>query len=129
MDMTVAIDKLKELQDILSAKYDLEMKISESPKRLSNQKELVARLKKEFIEKVKSSILTTIRNFFHILSLNGTRAVKTARVSRYLVLAPRICRQRRRANCQEERGRAKVSLLWAARRGSLPSKPTTIGVW
>lgn len=51
MDMTVAIDKLKELQDILSAKYDLEMKISESPKRLSNQKELVARLKKEFIEK------------------------------------------------------------------------------
>ena len=56
-------EKLKKLQNILVKKYDLEKKIEEAPKQLSSQEELLARMKKEFIEKndeyetVKSGVL------------------------------------------------------------------------
>ena len=56
-------EKLKKLQSILVKKYDLEKKIEEAPKQLSSQEELLARMKKEFIEKndeyetVKSGVL------------------------------------------------------------------------
>ncbi|MCQ2592604.1 MAG: C4-type zinc ribbon domain-containing protein [Treponema sp.] len=44
-------EKLKELQTILVEKYKLEAKVEEAPKQLSNQEELLADLKKKFIEK------------------------------------------------------------------------------
>lgn len=44
-------EKLKELQDILVQKYDLEAKVEEAPKQLTTQEELLARLKKEYIAK------------------------------------------------------------------------------
>ena len=40
-------EKLKELQDVLVQKYELEAKVEEAPKQLSAQDELLARLKKE----------------------------------------------------------------------------------
>ena len=49
--MTEIFDKLKKLQDILAEKYAIEREIEESPKKLSAQDELLARLKREFIEK------------------------------------------------------------------------------
>ncbi len=49
--MTEVFNKLKELQDVLSQKYDVEQQIHEAPKKLSSQEELLSRLKKEFIEK------------------------------------------------------------------------------
>ena len=54
MEMTEVFDKLKSLQDVLVEKYDLEKKIDSSPKQLDSQDELLARLKKEYIEKNKS---------------------------------------------------------------------------
>ncbi|MDI9386852.1 MAG: C4-type zinc ribbon domain-containing protein [Spirochaetota bacterium] len=51
MKMTQVFDKLQSLQDILTKKYELEEFINESPKKLSSQEELLARLKKEYIEK------------------------------------------------------------------------------
>lgn len=54
MEMTEVFDKLKSLQDVLVEKYDLEKKIESSPKQLDSQDELLARLKKEYIEKDKS---------------------------------------------------------------------------
>lgn len=51
MEMIEVLDKLKELQDVLAQKYEIETKIAEAPKKLSNQEELLGRLKKEFIEK------------------------------------------------------------------------------
>jgi hypothetical protein len=54
MEMTEVFDKLKSLQDVLVEKYDLEKKIETSPKQLDSQDELLARLKKEYIEKDKS---------------------------------------------------------------------------
>lgn len=50
MVVTEVFEKLKELQEILAEKYSLEQKIEESPKRLSSQDELLARMKKEYIE-------------------------------------------------------------------------------
>ena len=56
-------EKLKKLQTILVKKYDLEKKIEEAPKQLGSQEELLARMKKEYIEKnteydsVKSTVL------------------------------------------------------------------------
>jgi predicted nucleic acid-binding Zn-ribbon protein len=44
-------EKLKELQDVLVQKYELEAKVEEAPKQLSAQDELLARLKKEYIAK------------------------------------------------------------------------------
>ena len=54
MEMTEVFDKLKSLQDVLVEKYDLVKKIESSPKQLDSQDELLARLKKEYIEKNKS---------------------------------------------------------------------------
>ena len=54
MEMTEVFDKLKSLQDVLVEKYDLQKKIESSPKQLDSQDELLARLKKEYIEKNKS---------------------------------------------------------------------------
>ncbi|MCR4713269.1 MAG: nucleic acid-binding protein [Treponemataceae bacterium] len=51
MEMTEVFDRLKSLQDVLSEKYSLEKKIDESPKKLSVQEELLAKLKREYIEK------------------------------------------------------------------------------
>ena len=44
-------EKLKKLQKILVKKYDLEKKKEEAPKQLGSQEELLARMKKEYIEK------------------------------------------------------------------------------
>ena len=49
--MLEVFEKLTTLQDILSEKIDLEHKINEIPKLLVTQEELLARLKKSFIEK------------------------------------------------------------------------------
>ncbi|MBQ8014209.1 MAG: nucleic acid-binding protein [Treponema sp.] len=54
MEMTEVFDKLKSLQDVLVKKYELEKAIESSPKQLDSQGELLARLKKEYIEKNKS---------------------------------------------------------------------------
>ncbi len=51
MEMTDVFEKLKSLQDILSEKYRIENQIEESPKKLTNQEELVSRSTKEYIEK------------------------------------------------------------------------------
>lgn len=48
--MTEVFGKLKELQDILAEKYELQELISESPRRLDSQEELLTRLKQEYIE-------------------------------------------------------------------------------
>ena len=44
-------EKLKKLQTILVKKYELEQKKEEAPKQLGSQEELLARMKKEYIEK------------------------------------------------------------------------------
>ena len=49
--MLEVFEKLKTLQDILSEKIELEQKIQEIPKLLVTQEELLARMKKSFIEK------------------------------------------------------------------------------
>jgi predicted nucleic acid-binding Zn-ribbon protein len=51
MAMDDVFDKLRTLQDILSRKISLEQDIQEIPKLLVTQEELLARLKKTFIEK------------------------------------------------------------------------------
>jgi predicted nucleic acid-binding Zn-ribbon protein len=51
MAMDNVFDKLRTLQDILSQKISLEQDIQEIPKLLITQEELLARLKKSFIEK------------------------------------------------------------------------------
>ena len=54
MDMTEVFDKLQSLQDVLVEKYALERQIESSPKQLDSQDALLARLKKEYIEKNKN---------------------------------------------------------------------------
>ena len=49
--MEKVFETLKTLQDILSEKIELEQKIQESPKILTTQEELLARMKKSFVEK------------------------------------------------------------------------------
>jgi predicted nucleic acid-binding Zn-ribbon protein len=49
--MVEVFDRLRELQEVLAEKYDLQTQIEEAPKKLSSQDELLARLKKEYIEK------------------------------------------------------------------------------
>ena len=49
--MVEVFDKLRTLQDILSEKIDIEQKILEIPKILVTQEELLARMKKSYIEK------------------------------------------------------------------------------
>lgn len=51
MVMTEVLDKLKALQEILAQKNVLEAKIKDAPTLLSTQEELLARLKKGYIEK------------------------------------------------------------------------------
>lgn len=51
MVMTEVLDKLKALQDILAQKNIVEASIKDAPKLLSTQEELLARLKKGYIEK------------------------------------------------------------------------------
>jgi len=49
--MEKVFETLKTLQDILSEKIELEQKIQEIPKLLTTQEELLARMKKSFVEK------------------------------------------------------------------------------
>lgn len=51
LEMTEVFENLKKLQDILAQKYSIERKIEDVPKQLASQEELLARLKKEYIEK------------------------------------------------------------------------------
>jgi len=51
MVMTEVLEKLKALQDILAQKNIIEASIQDAPKLLSTQEELLARLKKGYIEK------------------------------------------------------------------------------
>jgi len=52
MEVTEEIfTKLKDLQEVLVEKYQIEAKKSEAPKQLSSQEELLAVLKKEYIAK------------------------------------------------------------------------------
>lgn len=53
MEMTEVFDKLKALQEILAERYELESAISEAPRRLGNQEELLSRLKGEYVGKNK----------------------------------------------------------------------------
>ncbi len=50
MVTTKVFDNLKELQEILVQKYELEGKKNDAPKQLSNQEDLLAKTQKEFIE-------------------------------------------------------------------------------
>ena len=50
MVTTEVFDNLKELQEILVQKYELEGKKNDAPKQLSNQEDLLAKTQKEFIE-------------------------------------------------------------------------------
>jgi len=58
--MQEVFDKLKNLQDILSSKYEMEKEIYEIPKALNTKKELLVRLRKDFIEK--NDLLTETQN-------------------------------------------------------------------
>lgn len=49
--MQEVFDKLRNLQDILSSKYQIEKEIYEIPKALNTKNELLIRLKKDYIEK------------------------------------------------------------------------------
>ena len=51
MVMSDIFDKLKNLQSILVRRYELEKQISETPMQLESQKELLSRLRKEYITK------------------------------------------------------------------------------
>ena len=51
MQMSEILDKLKNLQDVLAEKYEIEEKRKELPKSVSGSKELLERTQKEFIEK------------------------------------------------------------------------------
>lgn len=51
MQMTDVRDKLQLLQDVLSEKYSIEKEVEEAPRKLSSQEELLARLRKAYLEK------------------------------------------------------------------------------
>ena len=68
-------EKLKKLQNILVKKYELEKKIEEAPKQLSSQEELLARMKKEFIEK--NNEYETVKSGVLQLKLELEQAVKS----------------------------------------------------
>jgi len=67
MVMTEVLDKLKALQDILAQKNIVEASIGDAPKLLSTQEELLARLKKGYIEK--NELYEKVR--FHIAELKS----------------------------------------------------------
>ncbi|MFI3257329.1 MAG: C4-type zinc ribbon domain-containing protein [Spirochaetales bacterium] len=71
--MTEIFDKLKLLQEILAEKYEIEREIEDSPKKLSTQDELLARLKKEFI--VKNTEYEDVRARVGKLKIDLTEAV------------------------------------------------------
>ncbi len=58
--MQEVFDKLKNLQVILSRKYEMEQEIYEIPKALNTKNELLVRLRKDFIEK--NDLLTETQN-------------------------------------------------------------------
>ncbi len=58
--MQEVFDKLKNLQEILSRKYEMEKELFEIPKALNTKKELLIRLRKDFIEK--NDLLTETQN-------------------------------------------------------------------
>ena len=70
MEMTNIFTKLKMLQDILVEKYAIELRIEEAPKVLYAQDELLARLKKEYIEKSgdKYVVINIVTGEYKILS-------------------------------------------------------------
>ena len=49
--MQDVFEKLQALQEVLECKYNVERELEEIPKAINTKKELVARLKKQFIEK------------------------------------------------------------------------------
>lgn len=51
MQMTEVLDKLKNLQDVLAEKYEIEAKVEELPKNLDDKTEVLDRSKKQFIDK------------------------------------------------------------------------------
>lgn len=75
MVTTEIFDRLKSLQVILGRKYELETKIEESPKQLSSQDELLARMKKEYIEKNKE--YEAVKERVGKLKIELDEAVKT----------------------------------------------------
>jgi len=68
-------DNLKDLQDILVQKYDLEKKVEEAPQQLSTQEALLSRLKSEFIEK--NTEYEGIKNTVNALKTELDEVVKT----------------------------------------------------
>lgn len=58
--MQEVFDKLRNLQDILSSKFEIEREIHEIPKALNTKNELLIRLKKDYIEK--NDLLTETQN-------------------------------------------------------------------
>ena len=75
MGMLDIFEKLKSLQAILVRKYELESKIEEAPKRLGSQDELLARMRKEFIEKNKE--YEEIKEKVYSLRIELEETVKT----------------------------------------------------
>lgn len=75
MVTTEIFEKLKSLQVILGRKYELESNIEEAPKQLGSQDELLATLKKEFIEK--SNERDSVKSIINSLSIELDEAVKT----------------------------------------------------
>ncbi len=51
MQMKEKLEKLKNLQDVLAEKYDIESKVEELPKSLVTETDLLDRMKKEYIQK------------------------------------------------------------------------------
>ena len=75
MGMLDIFEKLKNLQAILVRKYELESKIEEAPKRLGSQDELLARMRKEFIEKNKE--YDEVKEKVYSLRIELEEAIKT----------------------------------------------------
>lgn len=75
MVTTDIFEKLKDLQDILVKKYEIEEKKNEAPKNLDSQEELLSRLKKEYI--TKNSDYEAIKEKINQLKLELDEAVKS----------------------------------------------------
>lgn len=73
--ITEVFDSLKELQNILVEKYELEAKVQEAPKELTTQDELLARLKKEYI--AKNAEYDELKNKVGTLKVDLDEAVKS----------------------------------------------------
>ena len=75
MVMSDIFDKLKSLQEILVKRYDIEKQITETPKQLESQEELLTRLRKEYIEK--NSDYEEIKDKVAKIKISLDEAVKT----------------------------------------------------